>query len=229
MFPSRKDWTISLHFCVTGLTGRPNFTPLAFATLNPASVLFNQRALEFRHRYQDVHDQPSCGVLLARVDRLGSADERDAVGVEFEDHLRQMGEAAAKPIKLHAQDNVNLPLAHSRHEPIKASPRKLPAGNRIAIFGGYAPTLTLAVVLQFEALRVGALVVGRDAIVKGDTFAHASYTQMWLQFVRKTATFRTSIFSCRLLTQVIVTHHVQQNDVLGKLSPFFEHIFVPKG
>ena len=38
MFPSRKDWTISLHFCVTGLTGRPNFTPLAFATLNPARV-----------------------------------------------------------------------------------------------------------------------------------------------------------------------------------------------
>ena len=50
MFPSRKDWTISLHFCVTGLMGRPNFTPLAF---------------EFRHRYQDVHDQPSCGALLA--------------------------------------------------------------------------------------------------------------------------------------------------------------------
>jgi hypothetical protein len=84
-----------------------------------------------------------------------------------------MREAAAKPIKFHAKDNVNLPLAHSRHEPIKASPRKPRAGNRIAIFGGYAPTLTLAVVLQFEALRVGALIVGRDAIVKGDTFAHA--------------------------------------------------------
>jgi hypothetical protein len=84
-----------------------------------------------------------------------------------------MRKAAAKPIKFHAKDNVNLPLAHSRHEPIKASPRKLRTGNRIAIFGGYAPTLTLAVVLQFEALRVGALIIGRDAIVKGDTFAHA--------------------------------------------------------
>jgi hypothetical protein len=52
-----------------------------------------------------------------------------------------MRKAAAKPIKFHAKDNVNLPLAHSRHEPIKASPRKLRAGNRIAIFGGYAPTL----------------------------------------------------------------------------------------
>ena len=174
MFPSRKAWTISLHFCVTGLTGRPNFTPLAFATLNPARVrsLISERS-NFRHRYQDVHDQPSCGVLLARVDRLGGADERNAVGVEFEDHLRQMRKAAAKPIEFHTKDNVDLPLAHSRHEPIKASSRKLRAGNRIAIFGGYAPALTLAVVLQFEALRIGALIVGRDAIIEGDTFAHA--------------------------------------------------------
>jgi hypothetical protein len=145
-----------------------------------------------------VHDQPSCGVLLARVDRLGSADERDAVGVEFEDHLRQMRKAAAKPIKFHAKDNVNLALAHSRHEPIKASPRKLSAGNRIAIFGRYAPIFTLAVVLQFDALRVGALIIGRDAIVKGDTFAHAFLYANVTRICSKNGHFRNVIFSCRL-------------------------------
>jgi hypothetical protein len=141
-----------------------------------------------------VHDQPSCGVLLARVDRLGSADERDAVGVEFEDHLRQMRKAAAKPIQFHAKDNVNLPLAHSRHEPIKASPRKLRAGNSIAIFGGYAPTLTLAVVLQFEALRVGDLIVGRDATVEGDAFAHAFLYANVASICSKNAHFQNIVF-----------------------------------
>ena len=115
--------------------------------------------------------------------------------VEFEDHLRQMRKAAAKPIKFHAKDNVNLPLAHSRHEPIKASPRKLRAGNRIAIFGGYAPTLTLAVVLQFEALRVGALVVGRDAIVKGDTFAHAFLYANVARICSENGHFQNIVFS----------------------------------
>src|SRR4029077_12562960 len=97
-------------------------------------------------------------------------------------------------IKFHAKNNVNLPLAHSRHEPIEASPRKLPAGNRIAIFGGYAPTLMLAVVLQFEALRVGALVVGRDAIVKGDAFAHAFLYASVARICSKNGHFQNIVF-----------------------------------
>ena len=52
---------------------------------------------------------------------------------------------------------------------------------------------------------------------------------MSLEFVRKTATFRTSFFSFHLLSQVFVNQHVQQNDVLGKMSPFLEHLSVQKG
>ena len=52
---------------------------------------------------------------------------------------------------------------------------------------------------------------------------------MSLEFVRKTLTFRTSLFYSPLFSQVFVNHPVQQNDVLGKMSPFLEHLSVPKG
>ena len=52
---------------------------------------------------------------------------------------------------------------------------------------------------------------------------------MSLEFVRKTVTFRTSFFYFHLFSQAFVNHHVQQNDVLGKMSPFLEHLSVPKG
>src|SRR4029077_698078 len=55
------------------------------------------------------------------------------------------------------------------------------------------------------------------------------YTQVSLEFVRKTATFRTSSFNFHLFSQVFVNHRVQQNDILAKMSPFLEHLSVPKG
>src|SRR6478752_6495273 len=55
------------------------------------------------------------------------------------------------------------------------------------------------------------------------------YTQMSLEFVRKTATFRTTYFNFHSFSQVFINHHVQQNDVLGKMSPFLEHLPARKG
>jgi hypothetical protein len=43
---------------------------------------------------------------------LQKALMKGAVAIEFENHLRQMSKAAAKPIKFHAKDHVNLSLAH---------------------------------------------------------------------------------------------------------------------
>ena len=52
---------------------------------------------------------------------------------------------------------------------------------------------------------------------------------MSLEFVRKTVTFRTSSFNFHLFSHVFASQHVRQNDVLGKMSPFLEHLSVPKG
>src|SRR5262245_7050716 len=55
------------------------------------------------------------------------------------------------------------------------------------------------------------------------------YTQMSLEFVRKTVAFRTSFSHFPSLFQAFVDHHVQQNAVLGGNEPFLEHLSVPKG
>jgi hypothetical protein len=55
------------------------------------------------------------------------------------------------------------------------------------------------------------------------------YTQMSLEFVRKTATFGTSFSPVVYFSYVFVNQHVQQNVVLGKMSPFLEHLSVRKG
>jgi hypothetical protein len=52
---------------------------------------------------------------------------------------------------------------------------------------------------------------------------------MSLEFVRKTGTFRTSLFNSSLFSQVFVNKHLQQNDVFGEISPFLEHLSVRKG
>ena len=67
--------------------------------------------LELRHGHQDAQLQPACRVVVARVDPLTCADERDAMRRQLCHELRQMRQAATKPVQLVNCDCIDAALS----------------------------------------------------------------------------------------------------------------------
>jgi hypothetical protein len=118
-------------------------------------ALLDEGTLELGHGDQDVHDQATRGILFARVDGLGGADQRDAVGIELENELGEVRKAAAQAVEFHAEKDVDAAPAHVGHELVEPSAGELGAGNGVRVLGGDGPAFAGAVLLKFEALGVG--------------------------------------------------------------------------
>src|SRR5439155_22629267 len=110
--------------------------------------------LELGHGHQDAQLQPACRVVVASVDPLTRADGRDAMRSQFGHQLGQMRQAAAKPVQLEADNDIQTTTPNVGHEPVKALSGEPGAADNVAVLGDVRPSAAPAVIVQFGQLAV---------------------------------------------------------------------------
>ena len=129
----------------------------------------NDGLFEFSHRHEDAKLKTSSGVVVAGVDSLRRANERDTMRPEFGADLRQVRQATPEPVELEANNGIELAASNLIHQFLEARAGELRAADHVRILGNPLPPSPLAVFPKFQELGVMALQAGTHSGVNCDS------------------------------------------------------------
>lgn len=101
--------------------------------------------------------------------------EVDALGIDLGQEADEVLKAATQPVDRPARHHVDLPPGDHRHQRVEPGALVAALASRDAFVGEDGdddPAQTVGDSLEFEALVLDGLAVGRDTKVKGDAFGH---------------------------------------------------------